>query len=150
MVWVPAEREDVEKVVAVDRAATDARCPFIGGNGTIGIYTVSREGNRLSCRGRVGGDGVNGGGGGSVGRRGLCIRDPELRIIRFIVFGEVNMSYRCACLNSIGGLEPHRPCREIAAGPAPGQYLRLRCFRGLPSLSRIRRKAQEGMHREYC
>ena len=49
-----------------------ARCPFIGGNGAIGIITVSREGNRLSYRGRVGGDGVNGGSGGLIGRRG-CV-----------------------------------------------------------------------------
>ena len=45
MVWVPAEREEVEKVLAVDSDTVDARCPLIGGNGTIGIITVPGEGN---------------------------------------------------------------------------------------------------------
>ena len=49
----------------------DARCPLIGSNGAIGVIAVSGEGDGLSCRGRVGGNGVNGGGGGSVGRRAL-------------------------------------------------------------------------------
>ena len=46
----------------------DTRCPFIGGNGAIGVNAVSGEGNGLSCRGRTGGDGINGSGRGSVGR----------------------------------------------------------------------------------
>ena len=63
MVWVPAEREEVEKVLAVESDTVDARCPLIGGNGSIGIIAMPGEGNRLSHRGRVGGDGVNGCGG---------------------------------------------------------------------------------------